>query len=214
MARLLGGIVAGLAGSAGGWLWWMTNGKLTLDLGWGRSFHEVGPITARIEAPRSLVFEQIASPYLGRTPKDARDRLQVWERGADMVVARHVSKVSFYTAETVEAVRFEEPERVVFRHLRGPVPHATEEFVLSEDDDDAEVTHVEYRGELGIDFWFLGRLAGRYWVVPEWERQVRPHVQQLKEGGESRAAARRRRGSRESLSSPAEPPAPATTDRG
>jgi hypothetical protein len=196
MARLFAGIGAGLGVSAAGWLWCMTKGKLTLDLGWGRSFHEVGPITLQIEAPRSLVFEQIASPYLGRTPKDARDHLEVWERGADMVVARHFSKVSFYTAETVEAVRFEEPERVVFRHLRGPVPHATEEFVLREDDGDAEVTHFEYRGELGIDFWFLGRLAGRYWVVPEWERQVRPHVEQLKETAEARSASRRRRNAR------------------
>lgn len=211
MARLLAGIVAGWAGSVAGSLWWMTKGKLTLDLGWGRSFHEVGPITARIEAPRALVFEQIASPYLGRTPKEARDQLQVWERGADMVVARHLSKVSFYTAETVEAVRFEEPERVVFRHLRGPVPHATEEFVLREDDADAEVTHFEYRGELGIDFWFLGRLAGRYWVVPEWERQVRPHVEQLKEGAEARATARRGRNTRKD--SAGEPITPTTGDR-
>lgn len=192
MMRWLAGFGAGAAGVGAGLVSLMATGKLTLDLGWGRSYHQVGPITARIDAPRSVVFEQIASPYLGRTPREARERLQVWERGEDMVVARHVSQVSFYSAQTVESVRFEEPERVVFRHLRGPVPHAFEEFVLSEDDD-PEVTHFEYRGELGIDFWLLGRLAGRFVVAPEWERQVRPHVEELKEGAERRARARRRR---------------------
>jgi hypothetical protein len=168
----------------------MMRGKLTLDLGWGRSLHTVGPLTARIEAPRPLVFQQIASPYLGRTPREAREHLQVWERGSDMALARHFSKVGFYTAETVETVRFEEPERVVFRHVRGPVPHVAEEFVLREDGD---ATLFSYRGELGIDFWFLGRIAGRRWVVPEWERQVRPQIDQLKERAEARAGARRRR---------------------
>lgn len=192
MMRWLAGFGVGAAGVGAGLVSLMATGRLTLDLGWGRTYHQVGPITARIEAPRSVVFEQIAGPYLGRTPREARDRLQVWERGEDMVVARHVSQVSFYSAETVESVRFEEPGRVVFRHLRGPVPHAVEEFVLSEDDD-AEITHFEYRGELGIDFWFLGRLAGRYWVVPEWERQVRPHVDELVDQAERRADARRRR---------------------
>lgn len=196
MARFLAGLATGGAGVVAALLWWMTQGKLTLDLGWGRSWHQVGPMTAHIDAPRPLVFEQLASPYLGRTPRAARDHMQVWERGSDMVVARHLSKVSFYTAETVEAVRFEAPERVAFRHMRGPVPHAVEEFVLREAGDDGEATDVEYRGELGIDFWWLGRLAGRWMVVPEWERQVGPHIDQLKETAEQRAAAHRRRNAR------------------
>jgi hypothetical protein len=190
MAHGLVGLVGGVAGAAGGLLWLMMRGKLTLDLGWGRSFHTVGPLTARIEAPRPLVFQQIAGPYLGRTPKEARQHLEVWERSSDMVLARHFSKVGFYTAETVETVRFEEPERVLFRHVRGPVPYVTEEFVLREDGD---ATLFSYTGELGIDFWFLGRIAGQRWVVPEWERQVRPHIDQLKERAEARAGARRRR---------------------
>jgi hypothetical protein len=194
MARVLGGLVGGAVSAAGGLLWLMMRGKLTLDLGWGRTLHEIGPISTRIEAPRPLVFEQIASPYLGRTAREARAHLEVWERSSSMALARHFSKVGFYTAETVETVRFEEPERVVFRHVRGPVPHVTEEFVLREDGD---ATLFSYGGELGIDFWFLGRIAGRRWVVPEWERQVRPHIEQLKEQAEARAKARRRRSGRD-----------------
>jgi hypothetical protein len=193
MARILGGLVVGAASTAGGLLWLMMRGKLTLDLGWGRSLHTVGPITMRIEAPRALVFQQIAGPYLGRTPREAREHLEVWERSAEMALARHFSRVSFYTAETVETVRFEEPERVTFRHVRGPVPHVTEEFVLREDGD---ATHFSYHGELGIDFWFLGRIAGQRWVVPEWERQVRPQIDQLKARAEARADAGRRRSRR------------------
>ena len=61
--------------------------------------------------------------------------LEVWERGADMVVASHRSRLSGYTAETLEAVRFERPDRITFRHLRGPSRTPTESFELVDHDD-------------------------------------------------------------------------------
>jgi hypothetical protein len=48
---------------------------------------------------------------------------------------------------------------VGFRHLGGPVPHAVEEFVLEETDSG---TVLRYSGEIGIDFFILGRIAARY----------------------------------------------------
>ena len=169
---------------------WMTRGKLTLDAGVGRSFHRLGPVTMMIDAPRELVFEQLSAPYLGRTPRGLADTLEVVERGSDMVVARHRSKVMFWTAETVESVRFEPPERISFRHLRGPVPHALETFDFVESDGGTELV---YRGELGIDFWVVGRLVGRYWVTPTWLGIVQNHLADTKSAVEARAAARRRR---------------------
>lgn len=182
---LAGGLLAGAAGL----FFLMATGRLTLDLGWGRSRHSLGPITQRIDAPRELVFEVAAAPYLGRTPPAGTE---VWERGSDLVVAAHHTRVHFYTARTVEAVRFEEPERIAFRHLQGPVPEAFEEFLLR---DAGGGTELEYRGQIGIDWWLLGRLAGRVWVVPQWESKVRPHLEDLKERAEERA--RRRRGREE-----------------
>jgi hypothetical protein len=34
----------------------MATGRLHLDLGWGRSLHQLGPLAMRIEAPRELVY--------------------------------------------------------------------------------------------------------------------------------------------------------------
>jgi hypothetical protein len=157
-------------------------GRLHLDLNWGRSIHQLGPITIRIEAPRDLVYEILSAPYLGRTPGGSG--IEVMARGDTLVVAAHHTKIHFYTARTVEAVEFEPPARVGFRHLTGPVPHAVEEFVLEETDG---ATDLRYGGELGIDFFLPGRIAGRHWVRPQWERTVREHLEDVKRRAEQRA---------------------------
>jgi Polyketide cyclase / dehydrase and lipid transport len=164
----------------------LATGRLHLDLGWGRSIHQLGPITVRIGAPRELVFEIIAAPYTGRTP--AESGIEVLARGNDLVVAAHHTRVHFYTARTVEVIDFEPPTRVGFRHLTGPVPHAVEGFALEEFDGGTE---LRYAGELGIDFFVLGRIAGRSWVRPQWERVVREHLEDLRQRAEQMADGRR-----------------------
>jgi hypothetical protein len=163
-------------------------GRLHLDLDWGRSFHELGPIEIQIAADRDLVFELISAPYLHRAEKVSG--IEVLVRGDDLVVAAHATKVHFYTARTVEAVKFDRPTRVGFRHLSGPVPHAVEEFVLTEGEGETE---LRYSGEVGIDFFFLGRIAGRYWVRPQWERAVRGHLEEVTKQAAQLAARRRER---------------------
>jgi hypothetical protein len=158
-------------------------GRLHLDLGFGRSFHRLGPLTVVIGAPRELVFEIIAAPYVGE--RSSASDIEILARGKDLVVARHHTRVHFYTAQTTEAVGFTAPRRVGFRHLTGPVPHAIEEFVLEETD---LGTELRYSGELGIDFFILGRIAGNHWVRPQWERVVAAHVDDVKQRAEQRAA--------------------------
>jgi hypothetical protein len=70
----LGVLVAVLVGA------WLT-GRLTIDLGWGRTRHPLGPLEVAIDAPRDVVFEVVASPYLGRAPRELRAQLEVLERG-------------------------------------------------------------------------------------------------------------------------------------
>jgi hypothetical protein len=165
-------------------------GRLHADLGFGRSLHQLGPITATIRAPRELVFEIIAAPYLGRN--SAVSEIEVLARSENLVVARHHTRVHFYTAQTTEAVDFTPPTRVGFRHLTGPVPLALEEFILEK----TELgTKLRYSGEIGIDFFALGRLAGRFWVRPQWERVVSAHIEDVKERAEARATRHRARGS-------------------
>jgi hypothetical protein len=185
-------VVVMLTSLAGGFLL-LAMGRLHLDLDWGRSIHRLGPITTRIAAPRELVFEMIAAPYLGRTPGGSG--IDVLVRGDDVVVAAHDTRVHFYTARTVEAIDFDSPRRVGFRHLTGPVPYAVEEFALEDVDGETE---LRYEGEIGIDFFALGRIAARHWVRPQWERVVREHLEDLKRRAEQRASfeANRNAGSR------------------
>jgi hypothetical protein len=182
---VLGFLLVG--GMAAGFLL-LAMGRLHLDLGWGRSMHQVGPIEVRIAAPRLLVYEMIREPYLGHTPRDSG--IEVLARGDDLAVASHRTKVHFYTAVTVEAVSFQPPDRVSFKHLSGPVPEAAEEFALEEVDG---VTELRYAGEVGIDFFLLGRIAGRLWVRPQWESAVRRDLEDLKQRAEELAARRRSR---------------------
>ena len=168
----------------------LATGRLHIDLGFGRSLHHLGPITTTIRAPRELVFEIIAAPYLGRQP--AASGIEVLARSENLVVAKHRTRVHFYMAQTTEAIEFTPPARVGFRHLTGPVPHAIEGFVLEEID---AGTKLSYRGEIGIDFSILGRMSGRYWVRPQWERVVAAHIEDVKERAEARAASHRARDS-------------------
>jgi hypothetical protein len=163
-------------------------GRLHLDLGWGRSLHELGPVSLRIAAPRALVFEIVAAPYLGRTPGGSG--IEVLARDEALVVAAHHTKVHFYTARTVEAIEFEPPARVGFRHLTGPVPYAVEQFVFEPVEGETE---LRYTGELGIDYFVLGKIAARYWVRPQWEHTVREHLEDIKERAELRAGRQRSR---------------------
>lgn len=179
--RLLAG--AGVAGALGGLLTLLARSALTLDLGIGRTLRPLGPLTWQIEALPEVVFEVISAPYLDRTPRALESKLRVVERGADMVLAEHFTRIGRLTATTLETVRFERPHRVFFRLVRGPVPHAAEQFLLRETD---AGTELEYRGELGTDLWALGRWWGER-VARRWEAAVRSSLEAVKAEAERRA---------------------------
>src|ERR687892_2662500 len=160
-----------LAGVTGfGILLWalVVRGSLTADLGVGRRYRPLGPITFWIAAPRELVFDVVSAPYLRKTPRALQAKLEVLERGEDVVLAAHYTRAYGLTATTVETVRFEPPERVHFRLVRGPVPHVVEQFELHET---ADGTLLEYTGELGTDLWALGSWWGAA-VARTWEATV------------------------------------------
>ena len=147
----------------------LAGGQLTLDTGVGRTLRPLGPITVAMAAPRDTVFDVIAAPYLADAAALA-DEIAVLERGRDMVLAAHRTPVGGrIVTTTVETVRFDRPETIDFRLVRGPVPHVVERFTLQPEQG---VTRLEYTGELGADFWGLGR----WWadqVATKWEATVR-----------------------------------------
>jgi hypothetical protein len=172
----------------GGILLWalVVRGSLALDLGVGRRYRRLGPLTFRIAAPRGVVFDVVSGPYLGRTPRALSRKLAVLERGKDVVLAAHYTRAYGLTATTVETVRFEPPDRVHFRLVRGPVPHVLETFELREVDGETE---LEYTGELGTDLWLLGSLWGAA-VARTWEATVAASLEAVRAEGERRAAPR------------------------
>ena len=165
----------------------VVTGKLTLDTGLGRRVRPLGPFGVDIAAPAETVFDVIAAPYLGRTPRAMSGKLMVLERGADMVLAEHYTPVhgGRLTAATLETVSFDRPRRVSFRLVRGPVPEITEEFTLTEGDGK---TRLDYSGELGTDFG----AAGQWWaerVAAAWESVVRSSFKSIRAEAERRAGA-------------------------
>jgi hypothetical protein len=201
--RLLGYATVGAGVAAAGYVGLVT-GACPLDLGVGRRVRPLGPQVVEMAAPREVVFEVIAEPYLGRAPRALADKLRVLERGGDMVLAAHFTPLGGrlgLVAQTVETVRFSRPERVDFRLVRGPVPHVVEAFELSEEAGGAG-TRLAYSGEIGADLWW----AGERWcalVARRWEQTVAASLAAVKAEAERRAvSAVGARGSR-----PDQPPA-------
>jgi hypothetical protein len=184
MIRSGAAAVAAAGGLAGLGYYLVVSGKLTIDTGWGRRVRPLGPFGVQIAAPPATVFDVIAGPYLGRTPRAMSGKLQVLQRGSDMVLAEHYTPVHHgrLTAATLETITFERPNRIAFRLVRGPVPHITEEFILT---GHHGTTRLEYSGELGTDF----AVAGQWWadrVAAAWEAAVRSSFTSIQTEAERR----------------------------
>ncbi len=178
-------------GVAGLGYYLVITGKLTLDTGWGRRTRPLGPFGAEIAASAETVFDVIAAPYLGRTPRAMAGKLRVLDRGTDVVLAEHYTPVygGRLTAVTLETVTFDRPHRIGFRLVRGPVPHVTEEFALA---GHAGSTTLTYTGQLGADFGAVGA----WWankVAAAWEAAVRASLESVRAEAERRAQLSTRR---------------------
>ena len=179
VATLAGGGVAGYLG--------VVTGAVPVDLGVGRRIRPLGPIGVDIAAPRGVVYDVLSEPYLGRQTRAVAEKIRILERGADMVLAAHRTRLrGRLVATTVETVRFSPPDQIHFRLTRGPVPHVVEQFVLREDGDG---TRLDYTGELGTDLWGIGRRWGDV-VAGPWERVVAATFAAVKAEAERRASRR------------------------
>jgi hypothetical protein len=181
--RLIVTALAAVPAGAAGYVALVT-GAVPLDLGIGRRSRPLGPQQVDIAAPREVVFEVIAQPYLGRPTRALADKVRVLERGTDLVLAAHRTPIrGRLVATTVETVKFHRPDRVSFRLVRGPVPHVTEEFQLDEQE---SRTRLSYRGEMAADLWRLGE----WWagvVAHRWEATVARSLDAIKAEAERRA---------------------------
>jgi hypothetical protein len=181
MRRLLLGLVVFFGGKRA--YRFYASGAVTIDSGIGRRVRELGPLTWEIAADRETVFDVIAGPYLRKTPRSIEDHLHVWERGTDMVLAAHFTRVKCGVTSTVETVRFERPTGIHFRLVRGPVPHVRESFILEDTDSGSTLA---WEGELGTDFGRLGALWGDV-VARSWEKAVRSSMKAIISESERRS---------------------------
>ncbi len=151
----------------------LVTAAVPIDLGIGRRHLPLGPHVIDIAAPRELVFDVLAAPYLGRQTRAMADKIAILERGADMVLAAHRTPIrGRLQATTVETVRFIRPDRVDFRLVRGPVPEVTESCLLTESvTDHGPNTRLVYEGQLGTDLWTAGVWWGRL-VAARWQHVV------------------------------------------
>lgn len=183
IGRLLGVTAAGAGLAAAGYLALVT-GACPVDLGVGRRSRRLGPQVVDIAAPREIIFDVIAQPYVGRSTHAMQEKVRILERGGDMVLADHFTPVrGGVVARTTETVRLTRPERVDFRLVRGPVPHVVEEFVLTERPGG---TRLEYRGEMAADLWRLGEWWSRV-VAGRWEAAVAASLVAIRAEAEGRA---------------------------
>ncbi|MCH0565949.1 SRPBCC family protein [Streptomyces sp. MUM 136J] len=184
-ALVAGAVVAGGAAAAG--YLGLVTGALPLDVRAGRRSRRLGPRTVDIAAPRTVVFDVVAQPYVGRATRAMREKVTVLERGTDMVLAAHRTPVAGgrLTATTVETVRFTRPDRIDFRLVRGPVPAVTETFTLTEY---GPGTRLVYAGELATDLWGAGQWWGEL-VAPRWEAAVAATLAAVRQEAERRASA-------------------------
>jgi hypothetical protein len=163
----------------------LVTGAVPTDLGIGRRVRPLGPFGIGIRALREAVFSLLAVPYLGRQSRAMAEKIQVLERGSDMVLAAQRTPIrGLLVAITVETVRFTPPERAGFRLVRGPVPQVTEAFLLT---GHGGRTRVDYSGEPGTDLWALGQAWGGL-VAARWEHAVRASLEAVREEAERRAS--------------------------
>ncbi|HEV7653110.1 MAG TPA: SRPBCC family protein [Mycobacteriales bacterium] len=174
-ATATGAVAAGYLG--------LVSGAVPVDLGLGRRVRPLGPFGIDIEAPVGTVFDVLSEPYLGRRTRAVAEKIEILERGTDMVLAAHRTPLrTGLVATTVETVRFSRPGRIDFRLTRGPVPHVVEQFLLT---GAAGSTRLDYTGELGTDLWALGRRWGDL-VAGPWEHTVRATFTAVKAEAERR----------------------------
>jgi hypothetical protein len=183
------GVSLALALVAGVLIVGIARGRITMELGWGRSGVALRDRRVRIAAPPEVVLDLLRRAARGYVPGiTKRERTEVIEAEGDLIVNESLNDSRFGMVRAREAVRFHPDGRVTYRHLAGPLPGTEEAFEVRPADGGTALT---YRGRIPVDFWGLGRLVARLLILPEYERLLDRHLEALAKSAEVRA---RRRG--------------------
>lgn len=168
----------------------IARGRITMELGWGRSWMSLRERQVPIAAPPEVLIHLLRQAARGEVPGiSKRDRTAVLEESGDLVVNESLNDSRFGLVRAREAVRFHPDGRVTYRHLAGPLPGTEETFKVRASNGGAELL---YRGRIPVDFWALGRLVARSLILPEYERLLDVHIAALRKTCDARARRGRR----------------------
>jgi len=150
-----------------------------------------------IRAARSRVFKLFSSFGSDEPSGDMNQQAErnhhppngeaahVVEREGNRLLVEFTSRQGRKLYQTLEEVRLYPEERITFRHLKGPLHHASEEFRLEEI---PEGTRITYTGQIECLMPFLpgiGWLVALLYVRPKYGSVVKRHMGLLKEAAES-----------------------------
>ena len=141
-----------------------------------------------INAPRAQVFQRFASFKKDKPPSEAGEGATILEREGGRLLVEFVSRDGTRLYRTLEEVMLYPEERITFRHLEGPLQHASEEFRLSEV---SGGTHITYKGQIECRTPFLpgvGWLLAFLYVRPKCGNVVKRHMEMLKKAAEAPGA--------------------------
>ncbi len=137
-----------------------------------------------INAPRSQVFQMFSSFGDGKPSDETGEGATVMERHGNRLLVEFVSRDGRNLYRTLEEVTLYPEDRITFRHLKGPLHHASEEFRLTEV---LEGTHIAYQGQIECRMPLLpgvGFLVALLYVRPKYGSVVKRHLGLLKEAAE------------------------------
>ena len=150
----------------------------------GKLIH-LKPIDVEVAAPREMVFQILSAIGNGQIPGSQGDSARVLSRDGNTIIAEFHTRAGRRTFVTEEEVTLYPPERITFRHLKGPLSYVWEEITLEAR---GAATVLRHRGEFSVNNWpVLGWLIGRLYVKPLFERVVSDHFNRIKEAAEGRA---------------------------
>ncbi len=141
--------------------------------------------TATINAPRSLVFRMFSAFGESNPSGNSGEQATVLERHDNRLVVEFVSHQGRKLYRTLEEVRLYPEERITFRHLKGPLHYASEEFRLA---NVADGTQITYQGQIECRMPLLpgiGWLTALLYVRPKYGSVVKRHIGLCKEAAEA-----------------------------
>ena len=149
---------------------------------------QLSPQRLEIDAPCPLVWEMITSVGRGQVPGSKNKAHLVERKSEHVLIAEFVTHSSKKVYTTLEEMTLHPPNRITYRHLKGPLPYVWEEIKLKDvvDDKGKHKTLLLYSGEFRTRS-LLGYLLGPLYIRPLFDRLALEHLQELKLAAQARA---------------------------